>query len=155
MSQKGGFRTYSRSQGRTGVRKYRSFIVSSANGSYPTLCCPSPLVPVREESARNGRQQLSATSSCALPSPQSAFASIPSGTHTTMAVKKERLEVAGFRTDSHLSFKRRLDPLLKGRLRVSNTSRLWDSGTFWLVCQRIHTDECCRRREAITSGAAK
>jgi len=34
-----------------GVRKYRSFILGSANASYPILCCRSRSAPVREESA--------------------------------------------------------------------------------------------------------
>jgi hypothetical protein len=38
----------------SGERKLRSFIIGVANGSYPTLCCPSRPVPVREESDRCG-----------------------------------------------------------------------------------------------------
>jgi hypothetical protein len=33
------------------ARKYRPFADGLANGSYPTLCCPSRSVPVREENA--------------------------------------------------------------------------------------------------------
>src|SRR5208337_3278405 len=37
----------------TALRKYRSFIVGSANASYPILCCRSRSGRVREESARS------------------------------------------------------------------------------------------------------
>jgi hypothetical protein len=37
------------------LRKYRSFIVGSANASYPVLCCRSQSAPLREESARTDR----------------------------------------------------------------------------------------------------
>jgi hypothetical protein len=36
------------------MRKYRSFIVGSANASYPILCCRSQSAPLWEESATTG-----------------------------------------------------------------------------------------------------
>src|SRR5271167_4399674 len=39
------------------VRKLRSFIVGFANVPYPALCCLSPSVSVREESAKSGRSE--------------------------------------------------------------------------------------------------
>jgi len=38
--------------GTAAKRNLRSFIIGFANGSYPTLCCHSRAIPVREESAR-------------------------------------------------------------------------------------------------------
>ena len=48
------------------TRKYRSFVVSSANASYPILCCSSRSAPVREESAirRHSAARLNITSRC-------------------------------------------------------------------------------------------
>src|SRR5271157_772901 len=37
------------------VRKFRPFIIGSANATYPTVCCRSSSGPVRDESANCGR----------------------------------------------------------------------------------------------------